>query len=319
MFWLWAVVALLLLLGLGFVIWRWGTRIVVTEERGELVARRRLAFSAKLLVAVAGIVLVLIVFFSSVKVVPVGHAMIKFNVLSKSYEVSGEGITVLPPFIYSTYIYDLRRQEYTMSTPEKKAGKPNVDETLWAPTKEGLQVGIQLTVWYRIEPDSLISLHRKIGPTYAERVVKPEVRSTARHIVAQYGVMEVYSTKRMDIERQIEEELRRSLAPDGIVVEGVALRDIEFTADFAKAIEEKQIAEQEAERMQYVLEKERMEAERKRIEAQGKAEAIRIVSQELRNNPEYTTYLYVEKLSDKVQVIVADPKTMLDLGNVIKR
>ena len=205
-----------------------------------------------------------------------------------------------------------------MSARKGEGKKPEIDDSLWSPTKEGLQVGIDLTCWYKIHPDSLISLHRKIGPDYDEKVVRPAIRSIVRHVISEYAIMDVYSEKRLLIQSEILGRIKKLLEPDGFIIDEIVLRDVHFTTDFAKVIEEKQIAQQEAERMKYVLEKEQLEAQRKKIEAEGTARAIQIVSKELKKNPEYVNYLYVDKLSDKVQVIISDQGTILNLQDVLK-
>ena len=273
--------------------------------------------SAKTTAIVILVLLVAAFIAVSIRVVPVGHAMVKFNIITKKFSVSHEGITLVPPLIYQTYIYDLRRQEYTMTAKKGEGKKANIDDSLWSPTKEGLQVGIDLTCWYRINPDSLIKVHRKIGPDYDEKVIRPAIRGIVRLVISEYPIMDVYSAKRQEIQNEIYKRVKSLLEPDGFIIDEIVLRDVHFTEDFAKAIEQKQIAQQEAERMKYVLEKEQLEAQRKAIEAEGKAKAIQIVSQELKRNPLYIKYLYVDKLSDKVKVIVSDQATIMDLKGLI--
>jgi prohibitin 2 len=314
--WIWLVVALVVIAGAGWLIWRFGTRVVVTERQGEIVTMRKLRLSPTLVIIISA-ALVILAIFSTVRVVPVGHVMVKFNVVSKKYEVSGEGVAFLPPLIYNVYIYDMRRQDYTMSSASEGQKKPpRADETLWSPTMEGLSVGIDLTIWYRLNPDQIVQIHKTLGPDYEEKVIKPACRSVTRHVISKYSIMEVYSARRKAIEDEIFGTLKGLLEKDGFIIEGVMLRDVHFPPDFSKSIEQKQIAQQDAERMSYILEKEQKEAERKKIEAQGTAEAIRIVSAELKRNPEYITYMYVDKLSDDVQVIISDQGTILNLGEL---
>lgn len=311
------VLIFLILVGvLTYILYQYASKVVVTERGGELVTVRKMSFTPGVILGIVGGLLVILLAVS-VRVVPVGHAMVKFNVVTKRFSVAREGITLVPPFLYNTYIYDLRRQEYTMSARKGEGKRANIDDSLWSPTQEGLQVGIDLTCWYRIHPDSLISVHRRIGPDFDEKVVRPAIRSVVRHVISEYPIMDVYSAKRQHIQDEILQKVRALLEPDGFVVEEIVLRDVHFTPDFAKAIEQKQIAQQEAERMKYVLQKEQQEAERKRIEAEGTARAIQIVSSQLKKNPEYIKYLYVDKLSDKIQVIVADQSTILDLRGML--
>lgn len=294
-------------------------KYVVVEKGGEVRTVRRLKLPIYKLALITVSLLFLALVAVSIRYVPVGHAMVKFNIVTKQFSVSGEGITLVFPFVYNTYIYDLRRQEYTMTSRKGEGKKANIDDSLWAPTSEGLQVGIDLTTWYRVNPDKLVYIHRKIGPDYSEKIVRPTIRSVVRLVISEYKVMDVYSAKRRVIQSEIQERIKKILEPDGFIIDGVVLRDVHFTPGFAKAIEEKQIAQQEAERMNYVLLKEQKEAERKKIEAEGEAKKIEIVSKALNQNPKYLKYLYVSKLSDKVKVIVADQPTILDLKDILSK
>ena len=130
--------------------------------------------------------------------------------------------------------------------------------------------------------------------------------------------MDVYSAKRARIQEEINEKIKALVEKDGFVIDEVVLRDVRFTDDFAKAIEAKQIAQQSAEQMKYVLEKEQSEAERKVIEARGRAQAIETINEALRQNPNYIRYLYVDKLSDKISVIVSDQNTIMDLKGILE-
>ncbi len=294
-----------------------GNKKVVVIEDGKRV-RLGQKMSSKTGIIIAAVLIIAAFIAVSIRVVPVGHGMVKFNIITKKFSTAKEGITLVPPIIYQTYIYDLRRQEYTMTAKKGEGKKANIDDSLWSPTKEGLQVGIDLTCWYRINPDSLIEVHRKIGPDYDEKVIRPAIRGIVRLVISEYPIMDVYSSKRKEIQQEIFKRVKKLLEPDGFTIEEIVLRDVHFTKDFAKAIEEKQIAQQEAERMKYVLEKEQLEAQRKAIEAEGKAKAIQIVSQELKRNPLYIKYLYVDKLTDKVKVIVSDQATIMDLKGLLE-
>jgi len=312
------IIILVAILAIAFFLWRKSQKVVVIERGGELKTVRKFDFKPYFVWPSAVAILILFILAISIRTVSVGHAMVKFNVITKRFSVAHEGITLVLPFVYRTKVYDLRRQEYTMSAKKGEGKKKNIDDSLWSPTKEGLQVGIDLTCWYKIAPDKVVAVHRGIGPDFAEKVVRPAIRSVVRHVISEYAIMDVYSAHRQQIQEEIEKRIKQLLEPDGFVIEDVILRDVHFTADFAKAIERKQIAQQEAERMEYVLEKEQKEAERKKIEAQGTARAIEIVSVQLKRNPEYIKYLYVDKLSDKIKVIVADQSTILDLKGMLE-
>jgi len=266
--------------------------------------------------ALLGLFLLLLI-PASIRLVPVGHALVIFNTLTRSFRLAGQGVTLIVPFITDTEMYDLRRLEYTMTRNMGEGRKSNVDDSLWSPTQEGLQVGIDLTVWHHLDPSRVIGIHKGIGPDYEEKIIRPAVRSVIRLVISEYAVMDVYSSRRAKIQDEINVKIKQLVQKDGFIVDEVVLRDVRFTDDFAKAIEAKQIAQQSAEQMKYVLEKEQREAERKEIEATGRARAIQTINEALRQNPNYIRYLYVDKLSDKIAVIVSDQNTIMDLKGVL--
>jgi regulator of protease activity HflC (stomatin/prohibitin superfamily) len=264
------------------------------------------------------LVVLLAMMVSSVRVVPVGQALVIFNTITTSFRLSRQGVTFVWPVISQTAQYDLRRLEYTMSSTQGEGRKSNVDDSLWSPTKEGLQVGIDLTVWHHLNPERLIVIHQKIGPDYEEKIIRPAVRSVIRLVISEYAVMDVYSSRRAEIQDEINVKIKLLLEKDGFMIDEIVLRDVRFTDQFGKAIEAKQIAQQSAEQMKYVLEKEQREAERKVIEATGRAKAIETINEALRQNPNYIRYLYVDKLSDKISVIVSDQNTIMDLKGILE-
>jgi len=280
--------------------------------------RLRTGMPARVAAIGALLLVLLLLLVGSVRVVPVGHALVIFNTITKSFRLSQQGVTFVIPVISQTEQYDLRRLEYTMSSTEGEGRKANVDDSLWSPTQEGLQVGIDLTVWHHLDPARLTVIHQKIGPDYEEKIIRPGVRSVIRLVISEYGVMDVYSSKRAAIQDEINVKIRKLVEKDGFVIDEVVLRDVRFTEQFAKAIEAKQIAQQSAEQMKYVLEKEQREAERKVIEAQGRAKSIETINEALRQNPNYIRYLYVDKLSDKISVIVSDQSTIMDLKGIME-
>ncbi|MFI5372096.1 MAG: prohibitin family protein [Candidatus Eisenbacteria bacterium] len=261
--------------------------------------------------------LAVIALSTSIRVVPVGHALVIFNTVTRSFRVSSQGVTFVPPFVSATQMYDLRRLEYTMSGTEGEGRKADIDDSLWSPTQEGLMVGIDLTVWHHLDVKRVADIHQRIGPDYEEKIIRPAVRSVIRMVISEYPVMDVYSSRRAAIQDEINQKIKTLVEKDGFLIDEVVLRDVRFTPEFTKAIEAKQIAQQSAEQMKYTLEKEQKEAERKVIEAQGRANAIEVINKALAQNPNYIKYLYVDKLSDKIQVIVSDQNTIMDLKGIL--
>jgi prohibitin 2 len=300
------------------VVWRLAARragVRVHDAEGRRILPETDTF--RWVAAIAGGVFVFILLGTSVRVVPVGHALVVFNTVTRNFHLARQGITFVTPFVCTTQDYDLRRLEYTMSGVSGEGRKTDIDDSLWSPTQEGLQVGVDLTVWHHLDPDRVISIHQKIGPDYEEKILRPAVRSVIRLVISEYPVMDVYSSKRQRIQDEINQAAKRLLEKDGFMIDEVVLRDVRFTTEFAKAIEAKQIAQQAAQQMQYTLEKEQKEAERKVIEARGRASAIEVINRALAQNPNYIKYLYVDKLSDKISVIVSDQNTIMDLKGIL--
>lgn len=312
-------ILVLIVLGVfALLISRFAVRRQTREGRGgEVFAVPTISVAKALPIAVAGLFLLFIV-PPSIKIVPVGHCLVVFNILTKQFSVARQGFNIIAPYINDVTDYDLRRLEYTMSVAKGEGRRPDIDDSLWSPTQEGLQVGIDLTCWHHVDPQRVAMIHQKIGPDYEEKVIRPTIRSIVRLVVSEYPVMDVYSAKRLAIQEEITQKIKEALEPDGFIVSEVVLRDVIFPPEFAKAIEEKQIAQQSAEKMRYILEKEQKEAERKVIEAGGRAKAIAAINTALRENPNYIKYLYVDKLSDKISVIVSDQSTIMDLKGLLK-
>jgi len=305
------------LVAVGFLVWRnlaargGGVR----DAAGRLIGAPT-AIAGVVATALVGLVLVILL-GTSIRSVPVGHALVVFNTLTRSFHVAGQGLTFVTPIVSDTHLYDMRRLEYTMSGQTGEGRKENIDDSLWSPTQEGLQVGIDITVWHHVDPLRIAAIHQRIGPDYEEKIIRPAVRSVIRLVISEYAVMDVYSSKRAMIQDEINRKIKALVEKDGFVIDEVVLRDVRFTPEFTKAIEAKQVAQQGAEQMKYTLEKEQKEAERKVIEAQGRANAIEVINKALAQNPNYIKYLYVDKLSDKISVIVSDQNTIMDLKGIL--
>lgn len=285
-----------------------------TIDIGDVPLGARRAF-----IPLLALIALLLISITAVQTVDVGHALVIFNTITKSFRVENQGVTLVWPLISQTKEYDLRRQEYTMTKTTGEGRKAGWDDSLWSPTQEGLQVGIDITIWHHIDPNRVAEIHQKIGPDYEEKIIRPAARSIIRMVISEYPVADIYSSKRAKIQDEINTRMKAIVEKDGFIVDEVVLRDVRFTEQFAQAIEAKQIAQQTAEQMKYVLEKEQREAERKVIEAQGRSKAIETINQALRDNPNYIRYLYVEKLSDKISVIVSDQNTIMDLKGVLDK
>lgn len=208
-------------------------------------------------------VILVLVLMSMVKIVPPGHVGILI-LFGKVHDSITEGLHLVNPLV-SMELMSVRTQE--------------IFEHAEAPSREGLNTVLEVTCLYHLIPEEAVRLYRQIGPNYKEIVVKPQFRAAIRGVTVRHEAKDLYTSSRELIADGIFQDLSTELKKRGIEVETVLLRRVQLPQAVVEAINSKLAADQDAQRMQFVLEKERQEAERKRIEAQGIQDFQRIVSQ----------------------------------------
>lgn len=234
----------------------------------------------------------------------------------------GPGLHWIIPFIESVQKYSIAKQTYTMSSTSSE-GAVQGDDSIQARTKDGQQVFIDASVIYAADPTQLIQLHITWQNRYEENVVRPVARAAIRNAVSQYGVEEIVSTKRTELELMIRSEIEEKLKANNIIMSDFLLRNIRFSDEYAAAVEQKQVAEQQAQQAKFVVESKKQEAEQARqiaqgqadaaviaakgeaearlIQAQAEAQANQLLSQSL--TPTLLQYQYILKLAPGVQTI----------------
>jgi len=153
-----------------------------------------------------------------------------------------------------------------------------VQEIMNVPSSEGLNVHLDVSVLYHVSPDRAVSIYKSIGKDYDNVFIIPQTRSASRGATVKYEAKALYTSSRELVSTDIHKELSDSMLARGFILERVLLRSITLPEALSEAINEKMAAEQQAERMKFVLDKERLEADRKRIEAKGIADFQAIVS-----------------------------------------
>lgn len=271
--------------------------------------------------AVIGIVIglaVLVFVSASVVIVPAGERAVIFdNLRGVLPDVRNEGMTFVMPFVQKAVRYDVRTQTYNLGTNDADAANSGDSEAaIEARTKDGQTVRIELSVRFQPRAEDLWKLHQEVGQSYLYKIIVPEVRSVVRTIVAQYDVMDVYSSKRLLIQGRIEESLRKTFDKYYLTLNEILIRNTVFSDEFQKAIEAKQVALQEAQRMDYILQKETQEKKRKIIEAEGDAQSIKIRGQALAANPRLIQYEYVQKLTPGIKSVITDQNTIMNFSNL---
>jgi regulator of protease activity HflC (stomatin/prohibitin superfamily) len=240
-----------------------GTSRVVDADGANNILRRLRNGGMTIVIGV----LLLILFWSSVTSVPAGHVGVLAlfgKVDTRPGETLGEGIHLVNPF--------KRVHEMSVRTQTLK-------ETARVPSSEGLEMALDTSLIFHLNPSKAAEVYQQVGNTYIEVIIEPQLRSSIREATASHSANALYSSGRVEVQEQIRKELEASLGPRGVVIESVLLRDIQLPPSVQAAIQAKQQAEQESLAMSFRLQKERQEAERKRIEAQGIQDFQRIVSQ----------------------------------------
>ncbi len=189
----------------------------------------------------------------------------------------GPGLHLILPVIESVQKYSIASQTYTMSSTSIE-GALQGDDSIQARTKDGQQIFIDASVIYGIDPNQLIPLHITWQNRYEEMVVRPVARAVIRDAVSQFGVEELVSTKRTELETAIRDKIKSSFAENHILMTDFLVRNIRFSDEYAKAVEQKQIAEQQAQQAKFVVEQKKQEAEQARQTAQGQADAAVIAA-----------------------------------------
>ncbi|HEX5071141.1 MAG TPA: prohibitin family protein [Vicinamibacterales bacterium] len=153
-----------------------------------------------------------------------------------------------------------------------------IKETMNVPSKEGLTIGIEMSLLYHLNPEQAADVYSKVGQEYAGVLIEPQFRSVTRGVTASYEAKALYTSEREAIAQLILDDLKKLAEPRGVIVESTPMRSLSLPAKITSAIEDKLSADQESQRMAFILTKEKQEAERKRIEAQGVADFQRIVT-----------------------------------------
>ena len=244
-------------------------------------------------------VLVLSVIFliaSMVRLIPPGNVGVVI-VFGKVQETTlKNGLHLVNPFA-SVEKMSIRTEEYTMSGMPRE-GQVKGDDAIQALTSEGLMVRLDVTVWYHLIPEGAAKVYSTLGLNYVDKIVRPAARTSIRNVIANYKVEDIYTKNREDVSIQIGENLREAVKDRNVEIERILLRDVKLPTKVQNEIDAKMAAKQEAEKMEFVLEKEQREAERKAVEAKGISDANRIIAASLSSS--YLQWYYIQTLQKLV-------------------
>jgi regulator of protease activity HflC (stomatin/prohibitin superfamily) len=246
------------------------------------------------------------------------------------------GLNWVIPFYETVVPYTVARQTYTMSIAHEE-GVRSGDDSVEARTSDGQVVYVDASVIFKIDPIQVVTVHINWQNNYREDLIRNVSRGVIRDAVSAYGVEEVYSTQRLALTDQIRQELIKKFAEEGFSLVEFVLRNIAFSEEYAASVEQKQIAEQQAQQAVFVVEQRRQEAEQARqqamgerdaeviraegqaqaliiqaqaeaearlIQAEAEAEALRLLGEAIAANPDVLTLQYIEKLAENISVML---------------
>lgn len=250
-----------------------------------------------------GILVVLfILLMSSTTSIPTGNVGVLTLFGKVTGETLGEGIHLVNPL---------------KSVQKLSIQTQSVKESASVPSNEGLMLALDTSLLFHLDSGKAAEVYQTVGADYADKIVEPMLRSEIRASTSSHTANALYTNARELVQQQIQDNLTKQLAPHGVVVENVLLRDVQLPAMLKGSIEAKQQAEQDALRMNFILQKEKQEAERKRIEAQGIADFQKIVATGISNQLlEWKGIEATEKLatsSNAKVVVIGNPKNGLPL------
>ncbi len=253
--------------------------LVVTSLKRTASGNEKLAKLFGIIRNVAYICIVLVIIFSCVVQVGPGEVGVQTLFGSVQDRVLYSGLNLVNPLV-DVENMDVKTQSYTMSIAQDEGNLAN-DDAIWALSMDGLTIKLDVTVWYRLSDVDAQRVFRTIGVDYVAKIVRPAIRTALRDVSVMYSATDIYSGKRGDFVTGVTKNIEDAFKDRGIILERVLLRNVELPETVRSAIDEKIAAEQKAQQMVYVLQKEKQEAERKRVEAQGISDYNRIVSQSI--------------------------------------
>lgn len=234
------------------------------------------------------------------------------------------GLRWVVPFVDQVIVYDVGQQSVTLASPEENV--PGGYTPVRAISSDGQVINVDVTVIYRVDGVQVNEVHRNWRAGYLDGFIIPQVRSEVRDAISQYGAEQIYSGGRAQLETLITDGLREKYEREGFLLSDFLIRDISFSPEFTDAIERKQIAEQEAQRAAFLVTQAEQGANQRRAEAQGEsdavaiaaegqatailieaeaeAEALRLINQQLEQNPNLLQWRYINELSDQVELIL---------------
>ncbi len=235
------------------------------------------------------------------------------------------GLRWIIPFAENVVLYPISKQTYTMSIATSE-GAVQGDDSITARTLDGQEIYVDASVIYAVDPDKVVQVHIQWQNRYPNDLVRAQSRGIIRDAVSQYRVDELNSTKRLAFVGNMRDAMTAKLSENGLMLVDFVIRNITFSPEYAASVEQKQVAEQQAQQAKFVVEQKRQEAEQVRqtaqgaadsaiikakgdaeariLQAQAEAQSLALISAALKDNPDLLMYQYISKLSPTIQTML---------------
>jgi len=230
----------------------------------------------KVLYVIAPLIIIFGVFTSCFKSINAGQVGVKTLFGKVSDDVLYSGLNFVNPLV-EIVTFDVKTQNYTMAAAQRE-GAVEGDDAIRVLTADGLEVVMDLSVLFSVKSEDAPKILKEIGTDYVDKIVRTVASTIIRDNAVSYDAVALYSTKREEFQNLISVSIEKNFAKSGLKLEQLLVRNIALPASVKASIESKINAEQDAQKMTFVLQKEKQEAERKRVEAQGIADYQRIIS-----------------------------------------
>jgi prohibitin 2 len=300
----------------------------------QAVSRDRTVRAGALITLIGLLIVILFVIVNAGLVeVKADEVAVVFNSLSGKLEGKplGPGMHIIIPGVQEATIYSTAQQEYTMSGSISEGARQG-DDAVVALTSDGQEVKIDITIIYRINPARANDVHVKWQGRYQDSLIRPVVRSETRSALTRFKVEQIYGAQHEELQQEIEDNVRQLIEPEGFEVSQLLIRNIAFSQAYVDSIEQKQVAQQQAQEAEFrVKEKEQEAAQARalaqgdadsvRIRAEGEAAALQLINEQLKQNPLLLQWRYIEQLGDNVQLVIIPSNSpyLFDLQSLINQ
>lgn len=259
------------------------------------------------------VALVIIVISSVLVIIPAGKVGVDYTAWGgvRMDSVRHPGWSFKLPVLQTIYLVQTARTTINMygTTEECEKDFSCNDVAIQVPSREGLLITLDLSLLFRVKPEAAPRIIQEFTPNFIDGTVMPEIRSVAREVTGTMTITEMYGAGRERLQQEMSGKLQKLFEKDGFVLEQVLVRDIQYPEQIRKSIEEKQAAEQVSFKKQFEIDIAEKEAKRKKLEgegianqkiaiAKGDAEALKLVSQAIKENPEVLKFKQIEVLQN---------------------